>query len=237
MNDQLSMLPEMTSEASGNATSSPESADGRMPSHSPSGRKTETFGPAHVHASLFRSPDSKKAISTNDTCGPLFNASSPSADLQRSLESRLRDSLALDGSPEFALTWRSLDMPLGAPVCRLAPSVRRTGGSGCSGWPTPAANEYNIDPHNGPKTAWATPQSRDHKGAPGKAAQDNGGFQASLPADVAASGLTPSGSSGPTARRGALNPEFVCWLMGFPTAWVSCGVTATPSSRRSRPSS
>ena len=42
-----------------------------------------------------------------------------------------------------------------------------------------------------------------------------------------------NGSSEQTERRGALNPEFVCWLMGFPIEWVSCGVSATRSSRRS----
>ena len=44
-----------------------------------------------------------------------------------------------------------------------------------------------------------------------------------------------SGDGEPTAKRGALNPEFVCWLMGFPTEWDDCGVTVTRLSRRSRP--
>jgi hypothetical protein len=30
------------------------------------------------------------------------------------------------------------------------------------------------------------------------------------------------GSSVPTEKPGALNPEFVCWLMGYPTEWLSC---------------
>lgn len=54
-----------------------------------------------------------------------------------------------------------------------------------------------------------------------------------------------NGSSVPTEKRGALNPEFVCWLMGFPQEWVSCGVSAmrliqdrrrNSSPRRRRPS-
>jgi hypothetical protein len=48
-----------------------------------------------------------------------------------------------------------------------------------------------------------------------------------------------NGSSAPTAKRGALNPEFVCWLMGFPQEWVCCGVSAMQSTqdrrRRSSP--
>lgn len=47
------------------------------------------------------------------------------------------------------------------------------------------------------------------------------------------------GSSEPTEKRGALNPAFVCWLMGFPPEWVSCGVSAMRSiparPRRSSP--
>ena len=39
------------------------------------------------------------------------------------------------------------------------------------------------------------------------------------------------GSSEPTEKRGALNPEFVCWLMGYPAEWVSCAGSETRSTR------
>lgn len=45
--------------------------------------------------------------------------------------------MATDGSPEFVLIWKLKAMSSGAPICRLAASARRTGASGCSGWPTP----------------------------------------------------------------------------------------------------
>ncbi|MFN7608946.1 MAG: hypothetical protein ACK5PJ_06435, partial [Ralstonia sp.] len=35
------------------------------------------------------------------------------------------------------------------------------------------------------------------------------------------SGPMPNGSSATTAKRGAPNPVFACWLMGFPDAWIS----------------
>lgn len=54
-------------------------------------------------------------------------------------------------------------------------------------------------------------------------------------AALVASGLPHRGSSATTEKPGALNPAFVCWLMGFPAAADACAPTATPSSRKSRP--
>lgn len=45
-------------------------------------------------------------------------------------------------------------------------------------------------------------------------------------------GVQPHGSSDTTEKPGALNPEFVCWLMGFPPEWDVCAPTAMPSSRK-----
>jgi hypothetical protein len=103
------------------------------------------------------------------TFGPLFTTSSPSANLQRCLESRLRVLMDVNGSLEFGLTWKSWDMPAGEPICALRASDRRTGGRGCSGWPTPQANDDAAGTENGKMqkmlgnvaklAAWPTPRT------------------------------------------------------------------------------
>lgn len=40
-----------------------------------------------------------------------------------------------------------------------------------------------------------------------------------------------------TGKRGALNPAFSLWLMGFPIVWALCAALVTLSSRRSRQNS
>ena len=142
MNAQLSMFGPTTSEDTTSVTFSPGSADGATPSASQGGPTTGQSGPDHVPVSRFRERDSEKAMTTNDTSGPLFTASSPSADLQRSLENRLRQNLDLNGSPEYALIWKAVDMPAGPPIYRLRASARRTSGSGFGGWPTTSANDH-----------------------------------------------------------------------------------------------
>ena len=52
-----------------------------------------------------------------------------------------------------------------------------------------------------------TPQARDMKGPPGKACQERGGHQSSLPSAL-----------GQSTR--CLNPRFVEWMMGFPLLWT-----------------
>ena len=76
--------------------------------------------------SRFRSRGSAEVTSTSAISGPPFTGSSPSAALQSSLESKLRQAMDLNGSLEFALTWKPMAMPLGLPICALRASARRT---------------------------------------------------------------------------------------------------------------
>jgi hypothetical protein len=93
--------------------------------------------------------------------------------------------------------------------------------------------------------AWSSPSARDWKDTPGMSAtgiNPDGSERTRLDqlprqAQLADSGETSSGSPAPTAERGRLNPAHSRWLMGYPPAWDACGVTAMPSSRKSRPKS
>lgn len=108
-----------------------------------------------------------------------------------------------------------------------------------AGWPTPRAEDSeSTGAHRGvPDTltsaarlsGWATPTSRDHKD--GDCNLDVNPISARLSRQALIS------STAPTGKRGALNPAFSRWLMGYPPAWDDCAVTAMPSSRKSPRSS
>lgn len=142
MNETSETCSLATSTATPSVISSLASADGATPCDSPSGLTMNRSGQEAAHASRSASEAALREFSTRGTYGPLFIGSSRSAVLQRSLESRLRARLGVNGSPEYALTWKTWDMPSGPPICALRASARRTSGSGFGGLPTPAASDH-----------------------------------------------------------------------------------------------
>ena len=242
MNDQSSMFDPKTSEASPSATSSQGSEAGPTRSDSPDGPTTDQSGLDHAPVSRFRARAGKKAMTTNDTSGPLFSNSSISADLQRSLENRLRANLEGNGSPEYALTWKHWDMPLGPPICALRARAHRTSGNGCSGWATPTARDGAGRTYYGggdlalggqaALTGWATPQAHDHRVGQTTAFQTVS-VQAHLCGGEVPGFDAQMGKSGVSR----LNPRFSLWLMGYPIEWAHCAERVTQSSRKSRRSS
>lgn len=99
-------------------------------------------------------------------------------------------------------------------------------------WPTPTSRDgkdgsYTPNvPLNGllGRMVWATPraspnENRTTKITPSQEAGKHGMYLA-----VQAIGTTQNSASAQTEKRGALNPEFVFWLQGFPTAWVVCAL-------------
>ena len=117
---------------------------------------------------------------TSGTYGPTSITSSKSADLQSSLESRLRAKTQTLGSTLYAMTWKPWVTPSGRSRSRLRASVRRTSETDCTGWVTPVARDWKVTPgmvaqRDGkdrndqlPRQAylagWPTPQTSDSTG-------------------------------------------------------------------------
>ena len=257
MSDQFTMFNLMNCEALPNAISSPEAGCGASPPALPDGPTTARSGQARARASRSASQEKAQAPVTHGTCGPTSFASSVPAGPLSSWESRLRERLAMVGSTEFPLIWKEKATPAGRSISRLAPSMRRTSDSGSIGWPTPTSRDgkdgsYTPNvPLNGllgrmvwatPRASWPTPQA----GTPAQNGNNEAGStDFSRKIDVieglrettngARSGMTQNSASAQTEKRGALSPEFVFWLMGFPAEWVSCALEAMrslPSKRR-----
>lgn len=142
------------------STPSPASAVGLSPSSSPAGPKTEKSGPAPAPASRSRRRGEAKAKKTPDIFGPSSYVSSPSGDLQRSLESRLRARLDVNGSLEYELTWKRWAIGSGQSICALRASARRISDNDYIGWPTCRA----IDGTKGQRTLEGVERERERKG-------------------------------------------------------------------------
>lgn len=124
-----------------NATSSQASEDGASHSGSQDGQTIVQFGPDPARASLSARQAQEKGLLTSGTCGRTGTTSSASANLQRSLASKLQAKTASAGSTLYKLTWKQRDTPSQLKISALRASARRTSdsGSGLSGWPTPMA--------------------------------------------------------------------------------------------------
>ena len=118
-----------------------------------------------------------------------------------------------------------------------------------AGWNTPRATDGanggpnqagGALPHDAALAGWATPSSRDWKDTPGMSTtgRNPDGSERTrldqLPRQAALASGTPTTSSpARTESRGALNPRFSLWLMGFPAEWAFYGERAMLSCRRS----
>jgi len=190
------------------------------------------------------------------TYGPTYFASSVPGGPLSLWESRLRQRLGTVGSTESLLTWRMKATPAGRQLSRLVPSMRPTVEIACGLWPTPARKGDNEAGNSVGLVAirahaiaalWPTPAANEFEGGDPekmwarrereKAKHRNGnGFGLTIGMLATASiGQNPTSSSAPTEKPGALNPAYVCWLMGFPAEWDAFAPTAMPSSRKSRP--
>jgi len=123
-----------------------------------------------------------------------------------------------------------------------------------AGWPTPMAgtpaqNGNNAAGNNDSSrktvelAGWPTPAMTDHKGGyeggrmrDGKLSTDRLDVTAQIagPARLTATGEMLIGSSAGMESGGQLNPAHSRWLMGLPSAWDDCAVTAMQSLPKQR---
>jgi len=125
------------------ATSSQASEDGRSPSSWQGGLQMQLFSLDLVPASRSASQAEAEEQQTRGIFGLSSNVSLQSAALQLSLESRLRASMGVDGSPEYELTWSQWAMPWGLPICALRAWARHTSEADSGGWPTPDSSNVS----------------------------------------------------------------------------------------------
>lgn len=209
MTAQLDMFNQTTCGAMTAAISSLVSGCGITHSPSLNGPKTAAYGQEAAHASLSALPADKKAKRTIAIYGQNGCTSLKSASLQRCLESRLQARLPMGGLMMFMKGWKRKATPSGRLYCQLAVSAPRIEETGCG--------------------LWATPSTRDYKDTPGmkKKAINPDGSARSRTDQL---GRQVFGQPAQTERKGSLNPEFPCWLMGIPTAWLSSMQQAMQSS-------
>ncbi len=204
MNDPSGMSKPQTSPPIPNATSL--LASGAGPSHSDSqgGLQLSLFGQDLAHASPSATLEGRLEPMTPDTSGLSSNASLRSADLQLSLENRLRQRLEGRGSREYELTWKHWPMESGHPICALRASGRRISGNDSTGWPTPSANQFEQNPE-----VWEARRQRNlAKGYNGNgqgATLDIAAHRAGWPTPNAADSWTPPHATENTMRRGDPN--------------------------------
>lgn len=132
-----------------NATSSLVSACGVSRFVLPDGRTVDEHGLAAALASLSALQVKALGLQTSGISGPPGSTSSRSADLQSSLESRLRARLSTLGSTLYTLTWKAWVTPSGVSRSRLRASVRRTSETERTGWVTPTCQSPNSLRGNG----------------------------------------------------------------------------------------
>ena len=178
MSDQLKMssLPSWLDTPS--ATSLPELASGVTPCDKPDGPTISLSGQEAALASLSARQVKAAGLMMSGISGPPFTTSLSSANLQRSLESRLRVKTQMLGSTLYKLTWKPWTTLLGPSRSRLRASVLRTSGTGCTGWPIPCTemgtNDLNWKATDGRVTpnkmgwaaslaGWTTTTTRDWK--------------------------------------------------------------------------
>lgn len=208
-------------------TSSPASAAGPSRCAASAGETIDLFGPQACRASRSPEPAKNKDSPTSDTSGRSSRSSLRHDALQSCLENSLRT--RLNGSTLCEVVWIPWNTPWGASRSKPHARVRSTAGPDSTLWPTPTTsrggsnNNSNSVLQNGHGTnlvgalkasLWGTVRAstnggRATRGAPDKSRLEQQVLETDWP-----------GFGTPTAKSGAVHPEFVAWLMGYPAEWL-----------------
>lgn len=174
----------MTLSDSISATSSPGSADGRLPCAVQDGPTVALHGQHHAPANLSARQAKALGLLTSGTYGPPHIGLSASAALSWCLASNLAALTRITGSTLYKLTWKPWAMPSGRLRFRLRASARRTSETELIGWPTPIASNgrgagnFNRQGGVNLQTAallagWPTPTTIDNNQVAGTGAAAN----------------------------------------------------------------
>jgi len=166
---------------------------------------------------LSQAPDSKKPNPTPDTSGQKCLDLSKSVGRLGLLEKTLLESSNWAWT-KYSLTWKTKATPQGRLIFQLARSAPRTSakGSGLSHtmWPTPTSSQggtvKNVEMNNGSFSR------RNEKGV-------RWGVR-----------LKDAVHHTDPTNGGSLNPQWVAWLMGYPTEYLKSVPWETQSSRKSQ---
>lgn len=194
----------MTSRALRKRTSSQESVDGHSPSNSQDGHQIGLFGQEVVPVSPSLSEAKTKGQKILATCGRYSRGSSDSQNLTSSLASRLRMQSGGDGWTDCAMILKQRITPAGRVYFHAERLGDFTRETDCTGG-----------------LYVPTPTACDHKGS-GRPRKNRG------PGNNLRDWFMQNFNlQYPPVR-------LVGYLMGFPKEWVSCGVSAMQSCRKSR---
>lgn len=136
------MSEQMTLDLSNNATSLQALGFGATHLDWLTGQMIDMFGQEAVLASLSAQRENKLGSMTSGTFGQSGTSLLTSADLQSSLESKLRQRLDTLGSTLYKQTWKHKITPQGRRLLVHTASAHRTSGSACTSWPTTTTRDY-----------------------------------------------------------------------------------------------